>query len=267
MPVSLGEVADDAGRRRRRSPSGIGGVTVVKAQVKIGGRGKAGGVKVAKTPGRGQGAAEAILGMDIKGHTVHRVLVDPGARDRAGVLRLLPARPRQPHVPRDGVLRGRHGDRAARGRAARRAGEGAGRRDRRRRRRRRPARSSPRRSSRAEVADKVADDPGEAVGRVRRVRRDAGRGEPAGQGGARATATIARARRQGDARRQRELPPAAATPTWSTSRRPTRSSRRRRRSTSTTSSSTVRSASSATARAWSCRRSTSSPTPARSTAA
>jgi succinyl-CoA synthetase beta subunit len=48
--------------------------------VKIGGRGKAGGVKVAKTPDDAASAAEQILGMDIKGHTVHRVLVDPGAQ-------------------------------------------------------------------------------------------------------------------------------------------------------------------------------------------
>src|SRR6201999_2560463 len=48
-------------------------------QVKVGGRGKAGGVKVAKTPADAKANAEAILGMDIKGHTVHRVLVDPGA--------------------------------------------------------------------------------------------------------------------------------------------------------------------------------------------
>ncbi|MGN6605469.1 MAG: ADP-forming succinate--CoA ligase subunit beta [Jatrophihabitans sp.] len=78
VPVSLGEVAttpDEAKQIAER----IGGVTVVKAQVKIGGRGKAGGVKVAKTPDEAQQHAEAILGMDIKGHTVHRVLVDPGA--------------------------------------------------------------------------------------------------------------------------------------------------------------------------------------------
>ena len=54
-------------------------MTVVKAQVKVGGRGKAGGVKVARTPDDARAAAEQILGMDIKGHTVHRVLVDPGA--------------------------------------------------------------------------------------------------------------------------------------------------------------------------------------------
>jgi succinyl-CoA synthetase beta subunit len=78
VPVSLGEVAttpDEAKAIAER----IGGVTVVKAQVKIGGRGKAGGVKVAKTPDEAKAHAEQILGMDIKGLTVHRVLVDPGA--------------------------------------------------------------------------------------------------------------------------------------------------------------------------------------------
>jgi succinyl-CoA synthetase beta subunit len=53
----------------------IGNQVVVKAQVKVGGRGKAGGVKLAKTPDEAKEKAEAILGMDIKGHTVHRVLV------------------------------------------------------------------------------------------------------------------------------------------------------------------------------------------------
>jgi succinyl-CoA synthetase beta subunit len=56
-----------------------GGVVVVKAQVKTGGRGKAGGVKVAKSPDEAQSVAEQILGMDIKGHTVHRVMVAQGA--------------------------------------------------------------------------------------------------------------------------------------------------------------------------------------------
>ncbi|PZS27501.1 MAG: succinate--CoA ligase subunit beta, partial [Pseudonocardiales bacterium] len=53
----------------------LGGQVVVKAQVKTGGRGKAGGVKLADSPDAAAAAAEAILGMDIKGHTVHRVLV------------------------------------------------------------------------------------------------------------------------------------------------------------------------------------------------
>jgi len=78
VPVSLGEVATTPAEAKAIAER-IGGVTVVKAQVKIGGRGKAGGVKVAKTADDAQANAEAILGMDIKGHTVHRVLVDPGA--------------------------------------------------------------------------------------------------------------------------------------------------------------------------------------------
>ena len=57
----------------------IGGLTVIKAQVKTGGRGKAGGVKLAKSPEEAYEHAKAILGMDIKGHTVHRVLVADGA--------------------------------------------------------------------------------------------------------------------------------------------------------------------------------------------
>lgn len=57
-----------------------GGVTVVKAQVKTGGRGKAGGVKVAKTADEAQTHAEAILGMDIKGHTVGTVMIAQGAQ-------------------------------------------------------------------------------------------------------------------------------------------------------------------------------------------
>jgi succinyl-CoA synthetase beta subunit len=78
VPVSLGEVAETPDEAKAVAEK-LGGVTVVKAQVKIGGRGKAGGVKVARTPQDAKVNAEAILGMDIKGHTVHRVLVDPGA--------------------------------------------------------------------------------------------------------------------------------------------------------------------------------------------
>jgi succinyl-CoA synthetase beta subunit len=79
VPVGLGEVADTP-EQAQAIAERIGGVTVVKAQVKAGGRGKAGGVKVAKTPAEAYEHAKAILGMDIKGHTVHRVLVDPGAQ-------------------------------------------------------------------------------------------------------------------------------------------------------------------------------------------
>jgi succinyl-CoA synthetase beta subunit len=78
VPVSLGQIATTPAEARAAAER-IGGVTVVKAQVKVGGRGKAGGVKVAKTPEQAGELAGQILGMDIKGHTVHRVLVDPGA--------------------------------------------------------------------------------------------------------------------------------------------------------------------------------------------
>lgn len=57
-----------------------GGVTVVKAQVKTGGRGKAGGVKVATSPEEAEQHAQAILGMDIKGLTVGTVMIAAGAR-------------------------------------------------------------------------------------------------------------------------------------------------------------------------------------------
>ncbi len=57
-----------------------GGTVVVKAQVKTGGRGKAGGVKLAHSPQEAGEKAGEILGMDIKGHTVHRVMVAAGAK-------------------------------------------------------------------------------------------------------------------------------------------------------------------------------------------
>ncbi|GGM58888.1 succinate--CoA ligase [ADP-forming] subunit beta [Longimycelium tulufanense] len=57
----------------------LGGTVVVKAQVKTGGRGKAGGVKLAKTPDETRARASDILGLDIKGHTVRKVLVTPAS--------------------------------------------------------------------------------------------------------------------------------------------------------------------------------------------
>ncbi len=78
VPVLPGIVATTPAEARAAAEQ-LGGLTVVKAQVKVGGRGKAGGVKVAKTPDDAEAAAQAILGMDIKGHTVHRVMVAAGA--------------------------------------------------------------------------------------------------------------------------------------------------------------------------------------------
>ncbi len=63
----------------REAASQIGGTVAVKAQVLTGGRGKAGGIKVVNSPEEAESAAKQILGMDIKGHTVRRVLVEGGA--------------------------------------------------------------------------------------------------------------------------------------------------------------------------------------------
>lgn len=79
VPVLPGIVAD-APEEVRQAAEKLGGVVVVKAQVKTGGRGKAGGVKVAKNPEEAYEAAKAILGLDIKGHIVKRVMVAAGAR-------------------------------------------------------------------------------------------------------------------------------------------------------------------------------------------
>lgn len=78
VPVLQGLIADTPGEAKKAAEK-IGGLTVVKAQVKTGGRGKAGGVKVAPTADDAHTAAEAILGLDIKGHVVHRVMVAEGA--------------------------------------------------------------------------------------------------------------------------------------------------------------------------------------------
>ncbi len=78
IPMPDGDVAStpsEAESIARR----VGGTVVVKAQVHAGGRGKAGGVKLAKTPGEAAEAAERILGMTIKGLVVQRVLVVPAA--------------------------------------------------------------------------------------------------------------------------------------------------------------------------------------------
>ncbi len=79
VPVLPGIIADTA-EEAKAAAEKIGGVVVVKAQVKVGGRGKAGGVKVAKTPEEAYEAAQQILGLDIKGHVVKRVMVAAGAR-------------------------------------------------------------------------------------------------------------------------------------------------------------------------------------------
>jgi succinyl-CoA synthetase beta subunit len=78
VPVTLGIVVDKA-EDAAAACEQLGGVVVVKAQVKAGGRGKAGGVKLAKSPEEAVEHARAILGMEIKGLTVNRVLIAPAA--------------------------------------------------------------------------------------------------------------------------------------------------------------------------------------------
>lgn len=78
IPIPEGKVAATAAEARQIA-SEIGGVVVIKAQVHVGGRGKAGGVKVAKNAEEARACAEDILGMTIKGLSVQKVLVDPGA--------------------------------------------------------------------------------------------------------------------------------------------------------------------------------------------
>jgi succinyl-CoA synthetase beta subunit len=78
IPVNPGKVATTP-EEARAIATELGGTVVVKAQVHTGGRGKAGGVKLATSPQEALAGAEAILGMDIRGHTVNKVLVAKGA--------------------------------------------------------------------------------------------------------------------------------------------------------------------------------------------
>jgi len=83
VPVLAGVVAttpEEARDGAEKLLGGAEGVVVVKAQVKVGGRGKAGGVKLARSAEEARDRAAEILGMDIKGHTVHRVMIAAGAR-------------------------------------------------------------------------------------------------------------------------------------------------------------------------------------------
>jgi succinyl-CoA synthetase beta subunit len=79
VPVLQGLIATTP-EQAQKAAEQIGGTVVVKAQVKTGGRGKAGGVKVAHSPEEAKQAAEKILGLDIKGHIVKTVMIAQGAR-------------------------------------------------------------------------------------------------------------------------------------------------------------------------------------------
>ena len=78
IPVLAGAVAATP-EAAEAAAAKMGGKVVVKAQVKIGGRGKAGGVKLAENAVDAKEKAKAILGMDIKGHTVHQVMIAQAA--------------------------------------------------------------------------------------------------------------------------------------------------------------------------------------------
>jgi succinyl-CoA synthetase beta subunit len=75
IPIPQGEVATTPTEARRIAEE-LGGPVVIKSQVLVGGRGKAGGIKLAQTPNQAYEVAEQILGMQIKGLTVKKVLVD-----------------------------------------------------------------------------------------------------------------------------------------------------------------------------------------------
>ena len=78
VPIPKGDVATKAAEVRNIARE-LGGPVVIKSQVLVGGRGKAGGIKVAKNPDEAEALADTILGMDIKGLTVEKVLVDEAA--------------------------------------------------------------------------------------------------------------------------------------------------------------------------------------------
>jgi len=78
VPIPKGRVAATAGEARQIAEE-LGGPVVIKSQVLVGGRGKAGGIKLAKTPQEAEELATHILAMEIKGLPVRKVLVDEAA--------------------------------------------------------------------------------------------------------------------------------------------------------------------------------------------
>jgi succinyl-CoA synthetase beta subunit len=75
IPIPRGRVAATAGEAKQIAEE-LGGRVVIKAQVLVGGRGKAGGIRLTKSPKEAEDLATLILGMDIKGLPVRKVLVD-----------------------------------------------------------------------------------------------------------------------------------------------------------------------------------------------
>src|SRR5881396_3785814 len=75
IPVSEGRLATTPAEARHAAEE-LGGAVVVKAQVLVGGRGKAGGIKLAQTPSDAERSAYDILGLDVRGHVVHKVWIE-----------------------------------------------------------------------------------------------------------------------------------------------------------------------------------------------
>ena len=183
----------------------VGYPVVVKAQVQVGGRGKAGGIKLAADADEVRTHAEDILGMDIKGHAVRVVWIEHASRHRRGVLRQLHPRPVGQAAPRHALGPGRRRHRAG---------------GRRRTRTPSPASTStrstgsteatrPRAGSRRPASTRTPTDGAVDIllklySCLRRGRRRPGRDQPADPHAGRPGA---RPRRQGHARRQRRLPP------------------------------------------------------------
>lgn len=118
IPVPRAEVTDSP-KEAREIARRLGGRVVVKAQVKTGGRGKAGGVKLAADPAATELTARQILGMDIKGHTVRRVMVaEPAEIESEFYVSYVLDRAGKP-LSRDRLRRGRHGHRGGGGDPAR----------------------------------------------------------------------------------------------------------------------------------------------------
>ena len=201
IPTSAGGVADTVDEAVAQAEA-AGYPVVVKAQVKVGGRGKAGGVKLADNADEVRLHAGNILGLDIKGHVVKRLWVEHAsdiAKEYYASFTL--DRPNKT-APGHALGRGRRGDRRGGGHQPRRHRHVAHQSHRRARRGRRPRVGGPGQPrSRGPGADGLAAGP--ALPLLRRGRLRPGRDQPPdpharGQG--------ARARRQGHAGRERHLP-------------------------------------------------------------
>ena len=252
IPVSPGEAVttvDDAVAAAER----IGYPVVVKAQVQVGGRGKAGGIKLANDADEVREHAGNILGMDIKGHVVEVALDRARLRHRRGVLRQLHARPLRQAAPRDALGPGRRRDRGGRRVRPRRHRQDLDRPRRRPHRGGRPGLGD-RRQAQPRRHRRHRRHPPQALPGLHRGRRRPHRDQPADP---QAHRRGARPRREGHARRQLGLPPPGLRGSTRPPRSATSASRRPTTRACSTSGSTATSASSPTAPAWPCPPSTS----------